>query len=363
MDDIRCLVVDAHVRATFIVESYEASNPLVCLSYILVKRLPVEFFRLYDTVNPFSNTIVGGLIVFCHAYTDSVVVKFIDVSVAAVLHASVRMVYKLAQVASLSLPYCLLQGLYRILCLKRGREAPSDYLPGIRVSDKMQVAALAIGKWYVCYVAHPQEIRSCRDIFPYQVLVLVVSVVGIGGMARARTSQTQTFAFQKGVESVTTHHAATEHIGSHEPYLASANAGIFLADGTGEFDYRGLAFAAALKAFLLLIPGLSAMAKQFASGTDGQAFPLAKSFYRLAPDFFRIWIPCSSAMSIIVLSARFWSFDHSSSFFTRASSASSSDFVFSRIVGAAASFGGIAAAKLILFEDLRNFARQFVIQL
>ena len=117
MDDGRCLVVDAHVRASFIVESYESSDFLVRLPYIPARRLPVELLRLDDTVDPLGNTIIGRLIVFCHAYTYSVAVKLIDVSVAAVLHTSVRMVYELAQVASLSLPYCLPQGLYRILCL------------------------------------------------------------------------------------------------------------------------------------------------------------------------------------------------------------------------------------------------------
>ena len=58
----------------------------------------------------------------------------------------------------------------------------------------------------------------------------------------------------------------------------------------------------------LLIVGLSTMAKQLASGTYGQAMPLTKFFYCLAPDFFRIWMPCDSAMSISVFRARFFIF-------------------------------------------------------
>lgn len=131
------------------------------------------------------------------------------------------------------------------------------------------------------------------------------TVVGVGRATWTWASQPQSFAFQKPVEGIPSHHTASEDVAGHKPNLASTDAGSLRAYGTRKRYDRLLTFAAQRKGVFLLIPGLSAMAKQFASGTDGQAFPLAKSFYRLAPDFFRIWIPCSSAMSIIVLSARF----------------------------------------------------------
>ena len=54
---------------------------------------------------------------------------------------------------------------------------------------------------------------------------------------------------------------------------------------------------------LLLVISLTGMAKQAASGLYREVIALAEAFYCLAPDFFRIWMPCSSAISISVSSA------------------------------------------------------------
>jgi hypothetical protein len=43
--------------------------------------------------------------------------------------------------------------------------------------------------------------------------------------------------------------------------------------------------------------------KQAARVLDGIVFLLTKALYRLTPDFFRILMPCSSAMSIRVFNA------------------------------------------------------------
>ena len=58
---------------------------------------------------------------------------------------------------------------------------------------------------------------------------------------------------------------------------------------------------------LLLVISLTGMAKQPASDINSQMIPLTEAFYCLAPDFFRIRIPCSSAMSIMTFKARFLS--------------------------------------------------------
>ena len=51
---------------------------------------------------------------------------------------------------------------------------------------------------------------------------------------------------------------------------------------------------------LLLVISLTGMAKQAASDINSQMIPLTEAFYCLAPDFFRIRMPCSSAISISV---------------------------------------------------------------
>jgi hypothetical protein len=57
-------------------------------------------------------------------------------------------------------------------------------------------------------------------------------------------------------------------------------------------------------ALTLLIIRLFASAKQVATVLDGIVGRAAQALYRLAPDFFRMRIPCSSAMSMSVLRAK-----------------------------------------------------------
>ena len=83
------------------------------------------------------------------------------------------------------------------------------------------------------------------------------------------------------------HPSTPEQVAQHQPQLAATDARIDRAyPGDGAED-AGLPAEKLLTVRLLLVIGLSAMAKQFAGGLDVQAVPLAKSGYCLAPDFFR----------------------------------------------------------------------------
>ena len=77
---------------------------------------------------------------------------------------------------------------------------------------------------------------------------------------------------------------------------------------------------------LLLVKGLTAMAKQLTGSSDGQAMLPVEFLYCLAPDFFRISMPLRSATSISVFRARFC---NSSSRMRASNNKTSGDFVFS----------------------------------
>ena len=89
------------------------------------------------------------------------------------------------------------------------------------------------------------------------------------------------------------HPFPTEHVAEHQPQLVAADARIDAADLLHGLHHAGLFAEPFATVRFQLVIGLSAMAKQPASGLDVQAFPLAESRYCLAPDFFRIRMPCS----------------------------------------------------------------------
>ena len=103
------------------------------------------------------------------------------------------------------------------------------------------------------------------------------------------------------------HPAAQEHALRHQPQLVVADAGIHLADLLHGIHDAHHAEKILLVALALLIIRLFASAKQVAAVLDGIAEGAAQALYRLAPDFFRILMPCSSAMSMSTLRATFLS--------------------------------------------------------
>ena len=84
-----CLHADAGVRPLVVVEAYEGGDTLTCVQNGLEVSLAVDDLSLEDTVHTLCYGIVSGLVVLSHADFDTVLLQFIRIGVAAVLHASV----------------------------------------------------------------------------------------------------------------------------------------------------------------------------------------------------------------------------------------------------------------------------------
>ena len=275
MDHGRCIVSDAHVRSPLVVELNKVPDARPCGLQVFVRGLPVELLRLDDSVDPLGNAVVRGLVVLCHADPYAAALQLPDVGVAAVLHSPVRMVDELAEIAFPGLFDGLAESVKRILCLQRRREAPSYDLVRVGVGDEVQVAAVPACQLDVGDVAHPQQVGSCRPVASRQVLVLAVPVVRVRRASRPGPPEPQPLALEQCVEGVPPYHASREDVAGHEPYLARSYPRVLAAYAAGEL-HQGILLAATVRETVpLLVPGLSAMAKQLASGADGQAIPLA----------------------------------------------------------------------------------------
>ena len=100
------------------------------------------------------------------------------------------------------------------------------------------------------------------------------------------------------------HPVAQEHALHHQPQLVVPDAGIHLTDLLHGIHDANHAEQVLLVVLLFLVICLFASAKQVAAVLDGIVGCAAQALYCLAPDFFRMRIPCSSAMSISVLRAK-----------------------------------------------------------
>ena len=95
-----------------------------------------------------------------------------------------------------------------------------------------------------------------------------------------------------------------KHALHHQPELQVPDAGVHLADlADGVYDTAGALDAGRLMPAALVIR-LLGMAKQLAAILYRVACIAAQAPYCLAPDFFLMRMPCSSAMSMSVLSAK-----------------------------------------------------------
>ena len=94
-----------------------------------------------------------------------------------------------------------------------------------------------------------------------------------------------------------------ENVLDHEPQLVAADTDVFRTYLSHSVQHFELVTAALSMIRFRFVIGLSGTAKQFAGSLYRQALLLAQSLYCLAPDFFLMGYPCSSAMSISVLSA------------------------------------------------------------
>ena len=93
VDAVRSLVPDAHVRASAVIESYEAAD--VLQGFPIRREAPfltVDALAFDDAVHALRNAVVGGLVVLGHRYLYAVLLQLLHIQVAAVLHAAVGVV-------------------------------------------------------------------------------------------------------------------------------------------------------------------------------------------------------------------------------------------------------------------------------
>ena len=176
MRHVWCLEAYAAVRTLFIVECDELTYTPPCIVKILITVFPVYDLGLDYAVQPFGYGIVCRAVIFRHAYPDVVHHQQFCVGIAAVLDATVRMVYE-----TLQLLFCRLfhghtkcrQG----MCGLEGlRHAETDDLVRIGIGYQVQVTG-SLCQVNISYVAGPQLVRTVWYEAFYQIPVLVIPVI------------------------------------------------------------------------------------------------------------------------------------------------------------------------------------------
>ena len=120
----------------------------------------------------------------------------------------------------------------------------------------MKIAA-SINKVYVCNVAYPQLVAAGGNEAADEVLVLVVAVIGVGGMARLRTSLHQLKITQQVKEGITAGHpVVNEHTLHHQPQLVVPYTWVHLTYLSHCINNAYHAMRTLLLALLLLVVGL-----------------------------------------------------------------------------------------------------------
>ncbi len=303
----RRLHADAGVRAGVVVEGDEAGYAVQRVLVRLEALLPVDHLRLEYTVDTLRNGVVRGLVVLRHAGPDAVRLQFVRIGIAAVLHASVRVVDESFQLVCRGLRDGHAEGLERVLRLQRLGQAPAHDLVRIGVRHQVQVAAVA-NQVDVRDVAHPELVGACGHEAADEVPVLVVPVVRVRRVAGLGTLLHQLVVAQKLEERVASGHpVAKEHPLRHQPQLVVADAGVHLPDLPHCVHDAHDAEGVLLIALLLLVIGLFAPVKQLTAIRYGIARIAVQAPYCLTPAFFRTLMPCSSMTSMSVFSARFLS--------------------------------------------------------
>ena len=199
------------------------------------------------------------------------------------------------------------EGLKRVFRLQRIRQAPAHDLVRVGIRHQMQIAA-AIHQVDVRDVAHPELIGVCGHEAPDEVLVLVVAVVRVRRVARLRALLHQSEITQQPKECVTARHPVVQkHALHHQPQLVVADARVHLAYLPHCVHNAHHTKSVLIVALAILVISLFRMAKQFTAVHDAEVGTVAQALYCLAPDFFLILMPCSSAMSISVFRAKFLS--------------------------------------------------------
>ena len=122
------LVSDAAMRALLVVEADEAGDAIPGVRLALETMLTVDDLCLKDAVHTLGYGIVRRLVIFCHADSYTMFVKFLRIGIAAVLYASVGVVYEMVELFLRGLFHCHPEGLKGVLSLQRIRQAPADDL-------------------------------------------------------------------------------------------------------------------------------------------------------------------------------------------------------------------------------------------
>ena len=125
---------------------------------------------------------------------------------------------------------------------QRVGKSPADDLARVRVGYQVQIADSPAGKVYIGYVRHPQLVGRRGDKALYQVLPLMVAMVGEGSMPGLAGRQRQAVPAQQPVETVTPgDERGTEQRAEHHPELVASNAGGLPTDGAHVLHYQPLA--------------------------------------------------------------------------------------------------------------------------
>ena len=136
----RYLVADTHMRSSVVVEMYKPSDYVPCVLQAVEGFPRVDGFILDYAVGPFRNGVVCRIVVFGHAYFYSMCLERAHIVVAAVLHATVRVVYKAFQRYASGLRDSLLEDIYGDGGTQCPGKHPSNDLVRIGVRYQMQIA-------------------------------------------------------------------------------------------------------------------------------------------------------------------------------------------------------------------------------
>lgn len=207
---------NAHVRTTVVVEVNKSGYARVSLANVLEAVFQnVHMLRLYGSIHSFCNGVVSRVVILCHAYADVIFLEFPDIKVAAILHTSVRMVYETGESVPARLCHSHAKRSQCINSLKRRGKAPSYYLTGIRIRDKVKVAASAV-EVYIRYITDPQLVCSRGDKSPRQILPFVETMVGIRGGAPLRLLAHHGVLLEKLHERIASRHPrAAVYVAQH----------------------------------------------------------------------------------------------------------------------------------------------------
>ena len=263
----RYLVADAHVGAPVVVEVNVALYHPVCVLKGVEALLTVDTFHLYLPVDTLGYGVVGGIIVLTHGDGYLMRLEHGHVGIAAILYAAVGVVDESLEPFAAGHGHGLFNGhpkcLHRDGCLERPGQCPAHNLVRVGISDQVQVAYVAASKGDIGDIGYPKLVCSGRDKAFYQVLVLVVAVVGVRRVARFRLGKHQPLTAQQHEEPVTSRNEVpAEQRDEHQPQLVASKTGIFITDLLDGLNDLLLMLHLLLNVSLRLVEGLTAVAKQ-----------------------------------------------------------------------------------------------------